>query len=479
MAIFFNHSQTTKILYKFLKLSTLMLFIFINTTLFADVTSNTANKQNNETKYGQAYSNIILKDVTISDVYIFNDKNTSKYGPAYADITTNHSNFLQCLPPAGRKFSYALCYYSGPADATGNNRENPSLPCVLEDGGTVANCSCYEISTDIVSPKMPYLVDINAISNLEIYKQTVEACGHNGEKCASRNIFPPVCDAINTNLLVPGADLISVFTPIYSKNYTNPNGSDTTSCTGNKSGKYAGCMTAPCYRTGEKDDAGHNIVQCKCPVVDGPYQIGQGGQSCNANDPVADKTSTNDENESADLKNNHVWSAAYSAPKINNDFCLPDFPGKKGCGLYNPKNETKYSEIINPNGGFCKNVCQSYGNTIDNKGVQLPYSCDATMCTTLGIGQEHNPYFPPSLNKQIKLLHQSCKNIQNAPGLEQIMMVEALAECSCCASQVCQCDNINQITNQAISKLNKQQQEAGIVPQCNINYTLCGSESKE
>jgi hypothetical protein len=440
------------------------------------VDSNGEAAQQSETPYGKAYSQIILKGVNVQDTFIFNDTNTTKYGPAYADITTNNANFLQCLPPGGRKFSYALCYYSGPQDPTGNNTENPSLPCVLEEGGTVANCSCYEISTDVVSPKMPYLVDINAISNLEIYKQTIEACGHNGEKCASNDIIPPVCDAINTNLIVPGADLVSVFSPIYSQNYVNPNGEVTTSCTNKKAGKYAGCMTAPCYRTGEKDAAGHNIVQCKCPVFDGPYQIGQGGQSCNANDPVADRTTASDEQNTDDMQTRHIWSAAYSVSGDNGDFCLPDFPGSKGCGLYKP--EKDYSEIINPEGGLCQNVCQSYGNFTDKSGLQVPYTCDATMCTTLGIGQEHNPLFPPPLSQQLSLLAKSCQNIQSAPGLGQIMLVESLAECSCCASQVCGCDNINQKTDEAIYNLNNEQRNDHIETQCQINDTLCGSESE-
>jgi hypothetical protein len=71
--------------------------------------------------------------------------------------------------------------------------------------------------------------------------------------------------------------------------------------------------------------------------------------------------------------------------------------------------------------------------------------------------------------------------------MKQIMLVEALAECSCCASQVCGCDNINdninQATNSEIYYLNQQQRQpvpddpdVGIVPQCDINFTLCGED---
>ena len=59
-------------------------------------------------------------------------------------------------------------------------------------------------------------------------------------------------------------------------------------------------------------------------------------------------------------------------------------------------------------------------------------------------------------------------------GMNKIILVEALAECSCCASQVCGCDNINDETNQAVYDLNQQQRDAGIKPQCDINGTLCG-----
>ena len=100
------------------------------------------------------------------------------------------------------------------------------------------------------------------------------------------------------------------------------------------------------------------------------------------------------------------------------------------------------------------------------------------MCTTLGIGQEHNPLFPPPLSQQVGLLTKACTNIQDAPGLGQIMLVESMAECSCCASQVCGCDNINQKTNQAIYNLNQERRQDHIEPQCDINNTLCGSESE-
>ena len=123
--------------------------------------------------YGRKYSNSILRGVTLKDVYRFNDLLTTPYGPAYADIQTEDSNFLSCRPPQGRPFTFALCFFSGPAYPTGDNASNPALPCKLNADGTIANCTCYAISSDSTSPKMPYYVDINAISNLYIYQKII------------------------------------------------------------------------------------------------------------------------------------------------------------------------------------------------------------------------------------------------------------------------------------------------------------------
>jgi hypothetical protein len=52
--------------------------------------------------------------------------------------------------------------------------------------------------------------------------------------------------------------------------------------------------------------------------------------------------------------------------------------------------------------------------------------------------------------------------------------------CSCCASQVCGCANsgidIDPVTQAEIARLNAEQQQLGITPQCQINGTLCGAE---
>lgn len=425
--------------------------------------------------YGRRYSNAILQGVSLSDVFTYNDTETTAFGPAYANVWTSPSNFLQCKPPTGRKFSYALCYYSGPNDPTGHSSDNPSLPCTLSDDGIVANCSCYEISTDDVSPKIPYYVDIHAISNLEIYNETVETCGKEGEKCAATDRDPSVCDAINSNLLVPGADLISVFSPVFASNYFTKGENNSTACVDGNAGIYAGCMTAPCYRTGEKDASGRNIVECKCPIFKGPYQVGQANQSCDANETPPSATASRDETKKI-WKAANVWSAAYNPAggpiTLPDGACVPDLPGDKGCGLFDPQKD--YGKIIDPDSALCKNVCSAYEGSVNSSGIQVGYSCDATLCTTTGIGQENNPNFPPSRNAQLSLMGEACNGIQDTDGMKQIILVESLAECSCCASQVCGCTNISTTTNQTIFSLNQQQRDVGIQPQCDLNNTLCG-----
>jgi len=454
-------------------LSIPLAFILTSGHILYATAADSGNPSNN---YGKRYSNKILQGVKLNDVFTFNDTNTALDLPAYANAWTSAANFLQCLPPAGKKFSYALCYYSGPDAPTGNSDQNPSLPCTLSPDGTLANCTCYEISTELVSPKMPYLVDIHAISNLDIYQDTLEVCGDQGADCLSGDRIPPVCEAINTNLLVPGADLISVFSPMYADDYVNSGGDNSTECTiPGKEGLYAGCMTAPCYRTGEKDAAGRDLVECKCPIYDGKFQVGQGGQSCNANDPPPPIT-TLSSHAKKNTGGNNVWSAAYNPAGgpiiIENADCIPDKPGEGGCPLYDPG--TPYN--IDPGGELCKSVCDHYGKSNETNpndpNIQLGYSCDATLCTTVGIGQGDNT--PPDPQTEGQLLREACSGIQNMKGLTEITLLEGLAQCSCCASQVCGCDNINGPTNAAIVDLNAEQTAAGIMTQCVINNTLCG-----
>ena len=97
---------------------------------------------------------------------------------------------------------------------------------------------------------------------------------------------------------------------------------------------------------------------------------------------------------------------------------MPDLPGGHGCGLYEP--DKIYN--INPKGALCKNVCNAYEKGTSGTGSnQVGYSCDATLCTTLGIGQENNPDFSPSQKAQAGLLKEACSGMQDINGMKQIM----------------------------------------------------------
>jgi hypothetical protein len=203
---------------------------------------------------------------------------TTAYGPPWADILKQPSNFLECKGAA-----IALCYYSGPG---------PTTPCNPEGHG-IANCTCYEIPAG-----HPYLVDINAILNRDVYLQTVAKCGKDGQNCRSTGpLEAPVCAAINNNTLIPGADLISTFSLYLEKEAVTEKESEfsivPTLC---PAASYAGCMTAPCKKTGKIDPTTHlPLVQCGCPTYTGPYQVG-----------------THIHADQCALGGNHVWSAGYS-----------------------------------------------------------------------------------------------------------------------------------------------------------------------
>jgi hypothetical protein len=206
---------------------------------------------------------------------------TTPFGPPWADIVSHpKTNMLEC---SGATAPIALCYYSGP--------EGPA-PCTM-DGLGIANCTCYEIPAG-----QKYFVDINAILNRDVYLRTVAVCGHNGDNCLpAGKKQAPVCDAINQNRLIPGADLISTFSLYLATHYQMKISS--TDC---EKSTYAGCMTAPCKRTGRTDPKTKlPLVQCGCPTYDGPYQVGQEISS-----------------DQCVLEGNHVWSAAYT-PKPNRD----------------------------------------------------------------------------------------------------------------------------------------------------------------
>ena len=219
---------------------------------------------------------------------------------------------------------------------------------------------------------------------------------------------------------------------------------------------YAGCMTAPCSKT---DQTG--IVQCSCPVFNGPYQVGQNEQQCTLGSdliwsaayappatPTATPTASMAERASA---NPIAVPAAIPSPPA----CLPDAPGGVGCPLYVPGNT-----MLPPGSDVdCIKVCDEYDSCKQSGGTQAGYTCDATLCT-----DECNDR---------DLLGPACSGLSGC-DISEIVKAETEATCSCCASQLCGC-NPTAKTNAAIYTLNQQQRDRGIKPQCDINGTLCGS----
>ncbi len=351
---------------------------------------------------------------------------TTSLGPAYADITLASSNFVPC-----RGGPFALCYYSGPSSGA------EDLSCTLTPDGNYANCQCFDI------PYGVYFVDINAILNHAVYEETVAQCGADGSLCATLN-SAPVCANVNQKNLIPGSSIYSTF----SFDCIPENGLGVTNCS---NAPYAGCMTAPCFKT---DQAG--IVKCSCPVFNGPYQVGQNEQACTLGDDL-------------------VWSAAYapgatptatpaavaadaraSAPGAvpSPGTCLPDAPGGLGCPLYVPG-----ITVLPPDSGVdCTKVCQEYHSCLQPKGAQAGFTCDATLCT-----DECNDR---------DLVSIACSGLAGC-DISEIVKAETAAQCSCCASQLCECDPSAK-TNKAIFELDQQQRDRGIEPQCDINATLCG-----
>jgi hypothetical protein len=332
------------------------------------------------------------------------DNWTTTFGPAYADILLSPTNFLPC-----QGGPIALCYYSGPEPQ----------PCVPSADGRFADCTCYEI------PFGPYFVDINAILNHDVYLDTVAVCGADGSACSGQANAAPVCDVINDGTLIPGADVISTF----SFACVPEEGIGQTTCAAQP---YAGCMTAPCWRTGEQ-----GVVTCQCPLFDGPYQVGNFGAQCT-------------------LPGELIWSAAYSpredvgtAPQP--PACVPDAPGEFGCPLLG-------SGTVLPPGTDCQAVCAEYAGCRNRSGVEIGYTCDATLCTA-GCGDQ-------------ELVETACSGLSSCET-SAIIALEQTAGCSCCASQLCGCQP-SATTNAEVGRLVALQAAQGITSQCAINGTLCG-----
>ncbi len=408
------------------------------------------------------------------EAFIVNTLPTGGEGvPPWANVIREsdmqHTQFLPC-----RGGPFALCYYSGP-DGT--------LPCEVNSlksqGRNVADCSCIEV------PYGPYFVDINAIMDLQTYELTVAACGRDGERC----LFPnqaPVCDLIQNKKLIPGADMISVF----SLSCVPEEGIAQIPC---DVGLYAGCMTAPCYRNPEDPEG---IVRCECPMYDeGCYEVG----------------TPEGEGGTCVLGGNNVWSSAHnqglSCPPASNGTdctlvtfpldpttCTPDAPQgvtdacgvEVACPLFpqqrQPPVDISDEELAAlPQTELCAQVCAEYsqcGGGADGSGEQHAYTCDAVLCTSKCAATG-------SFQDDLELTRLACGELPSciaSPGIGAIMELELAVGCSCCASQVCGCgegeDQINDATQIALFELNQAQCERGITPQCCLNETLCGEKDE-
>jgi len=306
---------------------------------------------------------------------------------------------------------YALCYYAN---------------CTVSADGTVSDCPCYEWFG-------PNFVAINAILNADSYQATVAQCTADPASCQVTN-GAPVCADLNRGDFYSNATRVSTFG--FYRAPVEPIG--LTDCS-DEPGPYAGCMTAPC--TGPVTVTnGTATIHCDCPIYDGPFQLGKDGLSCD-DAPMA-------------------WSAAYNpnaAPPNPCDMvtggCIPDAPPDQcGCPLYTS------TTVLPPGSGVdCNEVCEEYTGCLKaGTSIQLGFTCDATLCTS-----NDNP-----------LVFDACLGLQ-ACDLSEIFAAESAADCSCCASQLCNCD-ANRATEQKIYELDAAQRTLGETPQCDINGTLCG-----
>lgn len=195
---------------------------------------------------------------------------TTNFGPAYRDTALGPSGFLPCTG------QYALCFHSGPKP----------LPCRLTEDGRFANCEC-PVKTG------PNFVLITGILNSTVYLETVKKCGADGSACTTPPATPPdkipVCKAIADGTLIPGADVISTYSPSDQSDLVElftpaPAKPKLTIC---PKAPYAGCMTAPCKIT----TAG--LAECSCPIFWGIFQLTGVGARCTLGDDLVNSASYN------------------------------------------------------------------------------------------------------------------------------------------------------------------------------------------
>jgi len=137
-----------------------------------------------------------------------------------------------------------------------------------------------------------YRLDLNfvlitAILNAKVYQDTIGVCGADGSGCTAHPDKAPVCNAIRQGKLIPGANVISTYSPdvppVLAKLRTHA--STRQSLTICSKGPYAGCMTAPCKTT----TSGH--TECSCPIFWGIFQLTGAGAECTLGDGLVNSAS--------------------------------------------------------------------------------------------------------------------------------------------------------------------------------------------
>jgi hypothetical protein len=189
---------------------------------------------------------------------------TTNFGPAYRDTVQGVSGFLPCTG------QYALCFHSGPKP----------LPCESSVDGRFANCKCT------VQNGLNFVL-ITAILNFEVYQDTVKVCGADGSACTAHPDKAPVCKAIAQGKMIPGADVISTYSPHDESDLAKllTQAPDKPSLKICPKAPYAGCMTAPCRITKSGQ------AKCSCPIFWGIFQLTGAGAQCTLDDDLVNSAS--------------------------------------------------------------------------------------------------------------------------------------------------------------------------------------------
>ena len=93
--------------------------------------------------------------------------------------------------------------------------------------------------------------------------------------------------------------------------------------------------------------------------------------------------------------------------------------------------------------------------------------CDAVH-DTAGHATPHSP------DLEDLLLAKACAGLTDGKmGIPEIARLDLAVGCSCCASQICGCEE-SADTDSEVWNPNELQREVGIQPQCDYNGSLCG-----